>query len=76
MGMRIQSTEIEVDGERFVVSRSPSGRYDVKWLSGPNKDYGFSMTPVGPDAAGRLEIEDHIRSFLTDIDPATGYLSD
>ncbi|HET6652276.1 MAG TPA: hypothetical protein VFH10_06505 [Nocardioides sp.] len=43
------------------------------WLSGPNPGYGFSASPTVDD------LEQHhanIRTFLSMIDPETGYIGD
>lgn len=63
---------LEVDGEVFEV-RTHDGGTDYDWISGPNDGYGFS-------SSARDVPEDHhresIRSFLSMIDPATGYIAD
>ena len=66
-----------VDGARFLVSehprQDPYHLYSYDWLTGPNPGYGFGSS--GP----QLTMEGHktaIRSFLADIDPDTGYLSE
>lgn len=66
---------IEVDGERFRVTVDGDGAsYD--WLSGPNKDYGFSLSVMGPTrfTFPREFHVSQIKTFLADIDPETGYL--
>jgi hypothetical protein len=71
---------IDVAGERFEIKRDASGRLDITWVSGPNKNYGFSMMEVGNSSGhsigNRSTVESEIRSFLADIDPATGFLFD
>lgn len=64
---------LEVDGERFAVRRSTGGGTDYDWLTGPNAGYGFGETgPVrSPD-----EHREAIRSFLRQVDPATGFIGD
>jgi len=66
---------LEVDGERFRITVDGDGAsYD--WLTGPNKDYGFSLSVQGPTRF-TFPREFHvtqIKTFLADIDPATGYL--
>lgn len=65
---------IEVDGELFAVRRAADGGSAYDWLSGPNEGYGFgSSAPPNrlPD-----EHRKHIRTFLSMIDPATGYIGD
>lgn len=74
---------VEVDGERFEVSKRPDGTPDAAWISGPNPGYGLSVFPpmvfvrgehvdVDPvDPEQRLPEE--LRTFLASIDPATGY---
>lgn len=67
---------LSVGGEQFSVRLRPrNGRlyeYDYDWLSGPNDGYGFGMS--GPFEETDAEHEARIRSFLAQIDPATGYL--
>ena len=62
-----------------MVSRSPSaGPLTVArhhdWLSGPNDGYGFGSS--GPPHRSPEEHREHIRAFLSMIDPATGYIGD
>ncbi|MFC0006856.1 hypothetical protein [Micromonospora siamensis] len=67
---------ITVDGQDFRVRRradSP-GTYDFDWLTGPHP-YGFGLSQPGHELT-RPELERHIRDFLDQIDPATGYLGD
>ena len=65
---------LEVDGERFALFADGRGGTHYDWLSGPNADYGFSASPaVGLSAD---EHRDNIRTFLAQIDPATGYIAD
>ena len=74
--------EIEVDGERFSVVEREFGTYDFTWLTGPNPGYGFSTAGrthgggVGYAARqlGDGELADAIRSFLAQVDPATGFI--
>ncbi len=63
-----------VEGEEFAVSRGEGGGTDYDWLSGPNKNYGFSSSgpPDRPVEAHRS----HIRNFLSMINPETGYIGD
>jgi len=78
--------DFEVDGESFSLTVSGFG-YEFTWLTGPNPGYGFGGTLVGVgtevDRAAMLadlmtdqEATLQIRSFLEQIDPATGYLAD
>ncbi|WP_299573730.1 hypothetical protein [uncultured Williamsia sp.] len=82
---------VVVDGERFRVEMQADGGCRYTWVSGPNPGYGFSSGPVRvawKSAGGRPPaplpqplppIAHHrrsIRSFLAEIDPETGYLSD
>lgn len=73
----LDPVELEVDGERFVVSRRPGspGTYDFDWVSHP-QSYGFS---VGGHAEWRPtedQLAAEIRSFLSQVDDETGYLPD
>lgn len=82
--------ELEVDGERFLVSVRGSST-QVTWLTGPNPGYGFGGTlsssapgPAPDELAAtnlRLRADDErmrsdLRSFLAEIDPDTGYVRD
>jgi hypothetical protein len=65
---------IEVDGQAFEFC--PDGRSGTHytWLSGPNDDYGFTVSPTEG-----CSLDDHrrfIRNFLDQIDPATGFIGD
>ena len=78
--------ELVVDGESFRLAiDGPS--YQLTWLSGPNRNYGFGGTLAGGGSvaersaalAGQLTDEDvisQIRGFLLEVDPVTGYLRD
>jgi hypothetical protein len=70
------SERIEVDGEVFdVVARpDPPGQVDYTWMSGPNPGYGFSSASSDGGAATRVDHVAAIRSFLSQVDPATGYI--
>lgn len=63
-----------VDGETFEVSTG-EGTHSLTWVSGPNPGYGF--TTVRSDGAELTpeQLEAAIRDFLSNIDPATGYLA-
>jgi hypothetical protein len=68
---------ITVDGQdfRIRVRADDPHTYDFDWLNGPH-EYGFGMSrPAGP-AMSRPEMENAVRDFLSQIDPATGYLAD
>ncbi|MDP9821369.1 hypothetical protein [Nocardioides massiliensis] len=65
---------LEVDGQVFALRPDARGGMGYDWLTGPNAGYGFGLSP----AAG-LTTEQHvghIRDFLAEVDPATGYLAD
>lgn len=81
-----QERELVVDGERFRVMVEGLTHH-VTWLTGPNPGYGFGGTLAGgaggtPERIATVMAETtdddamnrSIRSFLADIDPATGYL--
>ncbi|MFD4295449.1 hypothetical protein ACFWQG_19765 [Rhodococcus sp. NPDC058532] len=72
---------LEVGGEVFTLSMRDDGGCDYHWESGPNQGYGFGGGPVrtvgDPDARYLKSMDEHresIRSFLSDINPETGYL--
>lgn len=63
---------LHVDGEVFEVRADGRGGTDYVWRSGPNPGYGFGLSP-----AQDMSLEEHrdnVRTFLAEIDPATGYL--
>lgn len=65
-----------VDGEEWVVRARDSepGAYSFDWVSGPNPGYGFSSKESDGHACTEDELNEAIRGFLADIDPATGFL--
>lgn len=65
---------LEVDGELFAVRASGGGGTAYDWLSGPNDGYGFGSS--GSPARSVAEHRESIRTFLAQIDPATGYIGD
>jgi hypothetical protein len=65
---------LNVDGEAFAVRRGRGGGTDYDWISGPNEGYGFGSS-AGPEAP-EDEHRQIIRSFLSMIDPATGYIAE
>jgi 2-haloacid dehalogenase len=64
---------LTVDGERFAVRRHDRG-YAFDWLTGPNPDYGFAQARNDGGSMTTADLEDAIRSFLSMVDPATGYI--
>jgi hypothetical protein len=66
-----------VDGQDFRIRARAEepGAYDFDWLSGPH-DYGFGISRPDDSAMSLAEMEDAIRDFLAQIDPATGYIED
>jgi hypothetical protein len=69
---------LEVDGETFDVApdASVSGRYQFTWVSGKNHGYGFTGQTSDRRAMTREHMVSQIRSFLSQIDPETGYVAD
>jgi hypothetical protein len=68
------SRRLTVDGEVFEVRPSEHHQgYDFDWVSGPNSGYGFSGNGSSMDDQA---LAAQIRSFLQQIDPATGYIAD
>jgi hypothetical protein len=62
---------LSCEGETFELRAERSGGTHYAWLSGPNPGYGFTVSPTIDD------IDQHqanIRSFLSMIDPETGYI--
>ncbi|MER7420346.1 hypothetical protein ABT346_26785 [Micromonospora peucetia] len=68
---------VTVDGQDFRVRvrAGKPGTYDFNWLSGPH-DYGFGLSRSDGYAMSLPEMEEAIRDFLSQIDPATGYLAE
>ena len=64
-----------VDGEEFDVVRDGDSIHHT-WVSGPNASYGFSIGGPGATAFTDERIRSEIRSFLSGIDPRTGYLAE
>jgi hypothetical protein len=64
---------LTVDGERFAVRRHDRG-YAFDWLTGPNPDYGFAQARNDGGSMTTADLEDAISSFLSMVDPATGYI--
>ncbi|WP_392507360.1 hypothetical protein ACF3NT_09905 [Naumannella halotolerans] len=65
--------EIEVDGERWLVSKRGT-TWDFTWLTGPNNGYGFSWGASDGSAPSREQMISEIQAFLGAINPETGYL--
>jgi len=70
--------ELTVDGELFRVAYDPTqpGTYRYARLTGPAPGYGFFSRGSN---FGRRTVEHHmesIRTFLTMVDPTTGYIED
>lgn len=63
-----------VDGEVFEVF-SHDGGTDYDWISGRNEDYGFGSSGRAEDMSPAAHVES-IRSFLSMIDPETGYIAE
>ena len=67
------ATRLSCDGETFELRPDGAGGTHYAWLSGPNPGYGFTASPTIDD------IEHHranILSFLSMVDPGTGYIED
>lgn len=83
---------LTVDGEIFSVSLRPDdpGSCDYEWISGPNREYGFSSSrhvayasiqdrAGSPSTFAQMTVDEHresIRNFLSQINPETGYIGD
>jgi hypothetical protein len=65
---------LEVDGQVFALRPDGRGGMGYDWLSGPNSGYGFGLSPA--DGRTTEQHVGHIRDFLAEVDPATGYLAD
>jgi hypothetical protein len=64
---------LTVDGQKFVVRERAGepGVHDFQWIDGP-PGYGFSSATSNGSAIGPAEAADAIRTFLAQVDPATG----
>jgi hypothetical protein len=71
----VDSFRLEVDGEVFDVQVDARGGSQYSWVSGPNAGYGFGSSGSGSQRP-REQHAERIRSFLSMIDPMTGYISD
>jgi hypothetical protein len=70
----VRSLTLEVDGEMFSLCPNEFDGTDYTWLTGPNPGYGFGASPTTD-----LSLDEHIkniRAFLSNVDPATGYIED
>ena len=67
---------VTVDGEAFDVTAHPDhpGHYHYEWISGPNPGYGFSEQSSDGRPSTMADHEGAIRSFLSQVDPETGYI--
>jgi len=73
----LDPVELEVEGERFVVTRRPGspGTYDFAWASQPELR-GFTVGSSAGWVPDRDEMTEEIRSFLSHVDHGTGHLPD
>ncbi|MFE1644801.1 hypothetical protein ACFM35_04385 [Microbacterium sp. P01] len=71
----IELFRIVVDGETFDV-HNQDGSIQFSWVSGPNAGYGFATRRSDGAPPTAEEARAHARSFLSSIDPATGYLAE
>jgi hypothetical protein len=63
---------LDVDGELFDLLPDLQGGTHYTWLTGPRHGYGFSLSPTTDESIAKHR--EHIRGFLAEIDPSTGYL--
>jgi hypothetical protein len=66
-------TRLEVDGEVFELRPDEFAGTHYTWSSGPNRGYGFSVSPTADIVE---EHEANIRGFLSMVDPGTGYIEE
>ena len=67
------ATRLWCEGEAFELRPDGSGGTHYTWLSGPNPGYGFTASPTVDDIGHHRT---NIRSFLSMVDPETGYVED
>ncbi|KQZ88555.1 hypothetical protein ASD62_03745 [Phycicoccus sp. Root563] len=67
---------IAVDGEHFDVTErvSEPSVYELRWVSGPNADYGFATSTCGGEGQTDVELADAIRNCPSQVDPTSGYI--
>jgi hypothetical protein len=65
---------LDVDGELFDLLPDLQGGTHYTWLTGPHHGYGFSLSPTTDEPMEKHR--EHIRGFLAEIDPSTGYLGE
>jgi hypothetical protein len=65
-----------VDGEVFDVTTDEDrpGYYHYEWISGPNRGYGFAEQSSDGRPSTMVDHEEAIRSFLSQVDPETGFI--
>lgn len=68
------SFRLIVDGESWEVA-AIDGQFEFRWLRANLPDYGFSSRPSRQGAIPTVaQVEEMIRDFMSNVDPATGYL--
>ena len=65
---------LDVDGELFDLLPDLQGGTHYTWLTGRHHGYGFSLSPTTDESMEKHR--EHIRGFLAEIDPSTGYLGE
>jgi hypothetical protein len=75
MAEEAEPVRITVQGQEFTVHTRPGepGVYDYNWTNHP-QGYGFTSAGAEDYQMSRAEMEQEIIDFLTEIDPATGFL--
>ena len=71
---RTAALHLEVDGEMFALRPDDYGGMNYDWLTGPNNGYGFGSSPTSDWSID--EHRENIRSFLSQVDPTTGFIED
>lgn len=72
-GVVAAASQLECDGEIFEARPDEFGGTHYTWVTGPNPGYGFSLSPTPDDTE---QHRTNIRSFLSMIDPRTGYIEE
>lgn len=74
--MDAEPVRLTVDGQLFEVRARPDepGTHDFVWRSGPNDGYGFTQQSSDRRVLTQADMERAIRSFLKQVDPATGHI--
>lgn len=72
--MSSEAWQLVVDADRFSVVVPEQGVYHLTWETGPNPDYGFSISTSDSSPLSAERLEEEARGFLRQVDPRTGFI--